>query len=390
MAPSSPLIKGYLPLRLKFPHSYYTGKISDPDEDDDHDADDGKKTVDTFLYVKPHQGNNSDCGGSNNCTLFVANAPIIPRIETKLLLKSIFGRYGDVARCHVIQNPRRKKADNNLWLSSSMSQLAIPSFLPTNNTNKQLGRFAHVVMKSAKDLKRTMKQLTEIMMEEPVLEEDGTTVTLSGLTLEPIELQTLADETDRQQKQQQKPQGDDDDDSDRDDEDDSAAASSSLTGLAAVAQRYRSSRKPFVFNRAAFANGENVLMQECNTIMQEWEESQETARRAKEAAAAHPDDDGFVMVTHSHSTATAAAVDSDNVGVALETDRNSNKRRKNSQRNRNGKKQKKGLGATQLKDFYRFQTKEQRKKSIQELRERFEQDLAKVKQLKEEKQYRPF
>jgi hypothetical protein len=36
-----------------------------------------------------------------------------------------------------------------------------------------------------------------------------------------------------------------------------------------------------------------------------------------------------------------------------------------------------------LKDFYRFQTKEYRKKEVQELRERFEQDLAKAKALQE-------
>ena len=48
------------------------------------------------------------------------------------------------------------------------------------------------------------------------------------------------------------------------------------------------------------------------------------------------------------------------------------------------------MGSAELKDFYRFQTKESRKRGILELRKRFEEDLVRVKKLKEEKAYRPF
>ena len=43
-----------------------------------------------------------------------------------------------------------------------------------------------------------------------------------------------------------------------------------------------------------------------------------------------------------------------------------------------------------LTDFYHFQTKEHRKTNLQELRRKFPEDLAKLKRMKEERQYQPF
>ena len=54
------------------------------------------------------------------------------------------------------------------------------------------------------------------------------------------------------------------------------------------------------------------------------------------------------------------------------------------------KKKKESTGASELQDFYRFQRKETRKRNVQDLREKFEEDLKKVKKMKEERQYKPF
>jgi hypothetical protein len=54
----------------------------------------------------------------NNCTLFVSNAPVVPSVRTKLLLKSIFGRYGELDRVTVIPS------HGNIKTESSASQQA--------------------------------------------------------------------------------------------------------------------------------------------------------------------------------------------------------------------------------------------------------------------------
>ena len=364
---SSPLIKGYLPLRIKLPSPAALVKI---DEDDESDS----TTMETFVYIKQHQGPGDTDGSQKEGIFFVANVPAYPGVQRQLLLKSIFGRYGEVSRVTVVPNPRRSQQEDSLTLFASSSQTAtLPSFLPP----AQSGKFAHVVMKSAKDLKRTLKHMTQVMSQST--DGDGAN---PGLSLDTVEIQTLADESDRLQRAAMKQasstgteeSNEDDFEDDDDNEMMDKKETSNEPGLSSSLSRYHKARR-FFPSRAA-------LLEECNAAMEEWEDAQEEARRAREAAANQPDDDGFVTVTYNTTTATAGE-------EALDQDAAGSKRKSKRQRSRNKKRQK-GNGASELQDFYRFQTKEQQKKTLHELRERFEEDLKKVKQMRQDKQYRPF
>jgi len=47
-------------------------------------------------------------------------------------------------------------------------------------------------------------------------------------------------------------------------------------------------------------------------------------------------------------------------------------------------------GSDELKDFFRFQMRESKKRGMEELKTRFEDDLKRVKRMKEQMMYRPF
>lgn len=308
---SAPLIKGYLPVRLSL-----------PTEDE---------TDDTFFYVKEHFG-------SDKSTLFVANAPIVPGVRPRVLLKSLLGRYGQVERVTVIENPRQTATPPTLvWTGKN------PTFLKPIYSK---GRFAHVVFASSKDMKRALRSLIDVM--------SGKTKQ-PGLSLDRLEIQTLKDETRRLDRQDANDESDDED-----------CPAESKTGILAVAERYRASCR---------AVSRESLLEECNAVMEQFEDSEEADRRQREASKNQPDEDGFVTVSHA----------SQSVGSKRELEEGG--RKKGTKRIR---KKKKVSGASELPDFYRFQMKESRKQSLQDLRKRFEQDLAKVQKMKEERQYRPF
>ena len=130
--------------------------------------------------------------------------------------------------------------------------------------------------------------------------------------------------------------------------------------------------------------GRAQLLEECNRVVQAWEDQMEVEQRRLQVAAQEPDDDGFVTVTTTTTTTSAPT---------LETAPNARGGRRSNTASRGGSRKKKKTmsGAQPLSDFYRFQTKETRKRSLQELRERFEQDLAKVQKRRQERQYaQPF
>jgi ribosomal RNA-processing protein 7 len=114
--------------------------------------------------------------------------------------------------------------------------------------------------------------------------------------------------------------------------------------------------------------------------MQAYEEAEGAKRRAQEAARSQPDDDGFVTV--SYATAVGSKEELEESATATTPSR-----RKGNKRSR---KKKQAAGSQELHDFYRFQRKEGRKRTMEELRKQFDEDLKKVKRRKEEKQYRPF
>lgn len=319
--PDVSLIKGYLPVRLNLP--------SEKD-----------RTDETFFYVKEHFASSNDSKNKSN-TLFLANVPVVPLVDTKLFLTSIFGRYGDLTRVTVIQDPRKLKNENSRdsILHSWTSKFARPSFLPTMYSN---GKFAHVVFASNKEMHKSLQAIREIM------------ATKGRITIDKIELQTLADESARKHGQGG------DEESDHETEE---------SGILAVAARYRA--KCSQLDRIK-------LMEECNNIMQEYEEAEEEqVRRAKASAANEADEDGFVTVSHSAQ-----------VGSKIELEASGEQQQRRKAKRKRSKKE--SIGASELSDFYRFQTKEKRRNTLQDLRLRFEQDLAKVKKLKEDKHYRPF
>ena len=122
-------------------------------------------------------------------------------------------------------------------------------------------------------------------------------------------------------------------------------------------------------------------MEECNRVMTEYEEAEEAKRRAQEAAKAQPDDDGFVTVSYSTAVGSKAELEQSMTATTPSRRRSGNKRSRNNKKN---------IGSSELKDFYRFQRRENRKRTMDDLRQQFEEDLKRVKRMKEEKQYRPF
>jgi ribosomal RNA-processing protein 7 len=331
--PSKLLIKGYLPIRILF--------CSEEDVPNPMDE--------TFCYTKEHFG-------TDQSTLFVANAPFFPGISTRILLRSIFGRFGEIKRVTVVSNPRPASETTSQWLWTSESKW-IPSYTtPGLGIDLCEGKFAHVVFSSPKEKSAALSSLMQVMAQKAEKQHKP------GIVVGKLEIQTLKDETYRSVV------GDNFDG----DIDPSKDPSASGTGLFAIAARYRASLERISSRQ------EGGLLDECNQIMQEYEEAEEASRLAKESAHI-PDDDGFVTVTHSSS----------HIGSKLEFEEgiSTTNRRKGSKRRRT---KKEALGAAELDDFYRFQQKDTRRKVVQELRKKFEEDLAKVKKLKEERHYRPF
>ena len=176
-------IKGYLTVRIILPKSQDQQQVTTTSTSTSTTIED-----ETFFFVREHQGSKKSSGGGGDgddggaatttdtgigCTLFVANAPIVPDVSTKVLLKSIFGRYADVVRVSVVENPRSNFSESSSSSSSVgnnhsgatnyatwSEKVTVPSFLPTIYNE---GKFAHVVFKSSKGLKKAMKMLQGIM-----------------------------------------------------------------------------------------------------------------------------------------------------------------------------------------------------------------------------------
>lgn len=352
MPSSSPLIKGYLPVRLRLSNS--TG---------------GDDEEETFFYVREHKGpttselNDSKSPSKAGCTLFVANSPVIPGITTKILLKSIFGRYADIFRVAVVENPRSVAAnqqhqqDSSTTIGCWSSKVKNPTFLPPIHSE---GKYAHVTFESQKGMKKAMKALNEIMHKKG--SDD-----IPGLVLERIEIQTLADETNRQYRKSLWKQKGHDHDFDSDEEQDPEHKSA----IHAVADRYRAS--------CNFMS-RSELLNECNAVMQAYEDAEEKKSRAQEAAKSQPDGDGFITVSYSAAVGSKTELE-ESITATTPSRRKGNKR---------SRKKKETVGNTELKDFYRFQRRENRKRTLEDLRHQFDEDLKKVKRMKEDRQYRPF
>lgn len=355
--PTVSLIKGYLPVRVRLPE-----KASSNEESFDE----------TFFYAKEHrEGNSSNSSNKKgeSKTLFIANAPVVSGMKTSLLLKNLLGRYchGDIERVTLVENPRKAAATPSLAWASNNLQEFFPSFLETNSDSTTNAKFAHVIFPSHSQMRKTLQAITDVMGGAEIKSKGE----LPALQLEKLDLQMLRDETERMVREERR----NDDDSDASDvEEEERVATKKLTGIVAVAQRYRNSLRRI---------SREKLLAECNQVMQEYEDAEETQRQAREDAANEPDEDGFMTVT-------SKSVGLEGGKRELEKDQGAGagKRRRNAkERNR---KKKESIGATELEDFYRFQRKETRKRTLQDLRLQFEEDLKKVKKMKDDRQYKPF
>ena len=309
------LIKSYLPIRIQLA------------EDDL-----------TFCYVKEHRDTDrsqqeetgakkkrSSTGSSTN-TLFVANAPVIPKVPTKKVLEALFGRYGEI-KCVSLIDRARKSQD---VMGESWSKFeGQPSFRsPTADYSK--GKFAHVVFETPRDAKRALRDLAKIMK--------------SGKSIEftAVEIQTLADD-----------------------------AEEGIEEDTSIVQRLKQRYLNSIPSRAD-------IMDECNAIIEEYERLEDEDKRNR-AEAAKQSDDGFVTVSYSSQ-----------IGSKRELEEPLDQSIGNRVNSKRSRKKKESIGSSQLQDFYRFQTKEKKKKTVQELREQFQRDLDKIERLKEEKKYKPF
>ncbi|KAL7489614.1 hypothetical protein ACHAW6_015288 [Cyclotella cf. meneghiniana] len=352
--PSNPAstIKGYLPIRIALPPPIP-----------------GAPPFTTFIYVKEHisKHTSNDAGDASSSTLFVANAPANGPIRTNLFLQAFFRRYGHVVRVTVAQNPRKAATPSDSSYRSEASDAfrnvaLLSSEEAISKDERGDGKFAHVVFASGKERTRAWKAIREDIAGS----DDGI------LRLDPQVTDSLIETT---RRLRQKSQNDDDENDDDDDAHDEEATIA-RTGIQAIVQRYKLSACRHIPRQK--------LMELCNDAMSAYEHTEAEAERRAKRLAEQPDEDGFITVTHGSATPS--------FGVANDLEQQQHetgKRGKGSKRNRKRKADNRS-GAGTFSDFYKFQWKESKKKEMQDLKARFEQDLEKVKKMKEERAFRPF
>ena len=363
---SSNLIKGYLPVRLTFPSSKIGPSF-------------------TFLFVKQHMTTNQQQqtegdNNGNNRTLFICNAPFYYGIRTKNLLQNLFERVGDVEKI-TVASPRQGLAsqyngtnneethecsDDNTHISMFNHTLRDSTGTSSNTMFGYKdeeewymeGKFAYVVFSTSKEMKKALSRLQKKGEE--------------GVTFGRLELQELQDASQNLYNEQRSSRMDGEQEDILEDDDEPSKAEN-LTGIMAVANAQRSAIIP-----------RELLKQVCNEIMDKYETIEEDMKEKQKGANSNLDEDGFLTVYHSAAVGDKAGMEVSKPGVNHEGGR-----RKAMKRSRNISK-KKMKGSDELKDFYRFQMKEGRKRNVEALREKFQEDLRKVKKMKEDRQYRPF
>ena len=344
-------IKGYLPVRVALPRGA---------KNEGH-----AYTYTSFIYIKEHneKSHQGSSGSSGGATLFIANAPANGPIRTDLYLHALFESYGSIQRVIVTQDPRRvgtipdgARGETTLeTFREAALMMGIDEFGALER-KKGDGKFAHVVFTSGKEMKNALKRLTKAISDA---EDD---VFIMQLDDERIDQQI--EETRQLDANENRSMDDDDDESQHNIE-------SALSGIHAVAAQAR--------RKACRHISRQKLMQICNDAMASFESEEEEAARRAKLAGEQPDEDGFITVVNKSTPSFGATND-------LEEEYHHH-RRKAGKRNR---KRKAGSGAAELSDFYRFQMKETRKNEVQDLKKRFEEDLAKVRKMKEERAFRPF
>jgi ribosomal RNA-processing protein 7 len=356
---ASPLIKGYLPLRVKLP-----------------------ERGETFLFLKQHNGarfqqhkqtteetaatssaNNKKSSSSSTSTMFVSNVPFVANVNSRVLLRAIFGQYGTIQQVVVVRNPRHAKhqeqahgilrddAADNVDAIQTWKDLVQQSnnLFPIHERHDE-GKFAHVTFSTPKEMEKVLKSLRRLNSEK-------------GLELSQHQLEDLIEQTTMLEDSSSMDENEQQD-------------TKSTTRVQKIAERYRQRVIP-----------REKLLEYCNHVMEQFEQNELEADEATKEANAEVDEDGFIKVSYKNTASATAGSkrELETDAALLEEDEGGRRRNK---RSRN--KKQKASGSSELQDFYRFQRRDTRKKGLQDLRQRFEEDLAAVKKIKEEKKYRPF
>mmetsp|Transcript_14033 Transcript_14033/g.17679 ORF Transcript_14033/g.17679 Transcript_14033/m.17679 type:complete len:384 (-) Transcript_14033:94-1245(-) len=375
----SPLIKGYLPIHLSLPSR--SGK--------------------NCLFVKEHinRGKGSKKASS---TLFVTNVPVVPGVLSRLFLLALFERFGDVEKVTVEHKPRKAVVPSNDNDHQSVQQIINDEFqndddafgFAENNATTDEGKFAHVTFASSKALTKAMSVMTR------EIKKRGCSSSRPLVTFTELEVRRLESESKKVVKEEcprnDGSRGDDDDDNDNDtaSESETPDANDDTGHERNDDDAHPRKKHDKILNLVTNARrrrrraSRRLLMDECNAVIQKFEAKEERERRAAQKASAEPDDDGFVTVSYGTNVGSKRELDETVGGIfggssssSLKEDHRGSKRRRH---------KKESIGSAELKDFYRFQMRESKKNSLEELRQRFEQDLANVKKMKEENLYRPF
>lgn len=293
---------------------------------------------DMFMFVKEH----------STSTIFVTNAVRMPQImrmnstrssssanDDKELLRLVFRKFGPVDKIVLAADPKQMRPTN----TNDDENMTASSIFEADG----IKNFAHVTFSSSKGLKRVMSCAEE------------------GVVLQQEELDALLLSSGIN--------------TDHDDNANSIKESNELSGVPAIAARYRARIPPL-----------EELSARCDEIMASFEATEESERLAMEASA-QPDADGFITVTKESNlvafrTGKRGHDDGDDNGE--DGGKSRGKSRKRSRKRREPR------GSVELKDFYKFQMRESKRKGVEDLRKRFEEDLQTVKKMKEQKQFKPF
>lgn len=119
------------------------------------------------------------------------------------------------------------------------------------------------------------------------------------------------------------------------------------------------------------------LKENVAAYMRDFEEEEELARRERERKLNEVDEDGFMPVKNRKKVKVGAVA----------ANRDNDKRGTGKQRSRGDKKDKK---TTELKNFYRFQIKDEKKEKLLELRRKFEEDKSRIAKMKQNRKFNPF
>jgi ribosomal RNA-processing protein 7 len=342
----SDLIKGYLPIQLSLP------------------SPSGEGSENTFIFVKQHTGT----AESSSRTLFVTNTPIYPSIQTKIIIQCLFEKYADVEKILVAPKPKKDVEEEGETSAENLTMKLFEKEIRSFGADKAVmdkeswcdqGRYAHVIFKTAKDLKKFIGHFRKT-------KKGGDKVVRFG-KLEIQELQDISLQLFTKHKREWCKHGDISDSGD----DSSDQEEDKPTGIMALVKFHQDKIMP-----------RETLKLMCDQIMEKYEEDEEEALRRQQETSNQPDDDGFVTVSYST-----------NVGDAVEFEKNGTLGSTGSRRKRERSRSTKNnlvKGSDNLQDFYRFQMKDSKKRGLDELKNRFQEDLKRVKQMKDDRMYRPF